>query len=148
MIRPMVMGTRAQQLAMYVVYLAPFQMVSDCPAIYEGRPEFQFIKDVPATWDETRALGGLPGEYVAIARRRGNEWFLGAMTGWTPRELDLPLDFLGAGRYTAEIYCDAKDAGESPQHVAIEKKTVRRISHLDLQLAPGGGCAVRFVPKT
>jgi alpha-glucosidase len=148
MIRPMVMGTRAQQLAMYVVYLAPFQMVSDCPSAYEGQPEFQFIKDVPATWDETRALGGLPGEYVVIARRSGNEWFLGAMTGWTQRELDLPLDFLGAGRYTAEIYGDSKDAGQFPQHVSIEKKTVKRTSRLDLQLAPGGGCAVRFVPKT
>jgi alpha-glucosidase len=73
---PVVMGTRAQQLAMYVVYQAAFQMVSDCPQVYEGRPEFQFIKDVPATWDETRVLDGLPGKDVIIARRLGEQWFL------------------------------------------------------------------------
>jgi alpha-glucosidase len=147
MIRPMVMGTRAQQLAMYVVYLAPFDMVSDCPSIYEGRPEFQFIKDVPATWDETRGLDGRPGEYVVVARRRGSDWYLGAMSGWTPRELEVPLNFLGPGRYTAEIYADASDAAAHPQHVILEKRTVRRSTTLTLRLAPGGGYAVRLIPK-
>jgi len=144
--RPMVMGTRAHQLAMYVVYQAPFQMVSDWPGAYESHPEFQFIKDVPAAWDEIRALNGVPGEYVTIARRHGDDWYLGSMTGWTARDLDLPLSFLGAGKYIAEIYADAPDAGKNPKHVRIEKKKVDRKIRLKAQLAPGGGYAVRFTP--
>ena len=156
--KPMVMGTRAHQLAMYVVYECPFQMVSDYPAAYgfgvpasaDARREaaaFQFIKDVPATWDETRVLHGIPGEYITIARRNGDEWFLGSMTSWTPRSIELPLDFLGAGRYTAEIYADAPDAAQSPKNVTIRTQSVRRTGTLKVQLAPGGGCAVRFVPR-
>jgi alpha-glucosidase len=142
----MVMGTRAQQLAMYVVYEVPSQMVSDCPQNYEGQPAFQFIKDVPATWDETRALDGYPGEFVTIARRHGEAWFVGAMTNWTGRTLQIPLDFLPSGTFTAEIYADAADAAREPKHVRIEKQPVTRSSTLTAQLAPGGGYAVRIVP--
>ena len=145
--RPVVMGTRAHHLAMYVVYESPFQMVSDHPTAYEGQPSFQFIKDVPATWDETKALNGLPGEYVTIARRRGNEWFLGSMTNWSSRQLDIPLTFLGSGRYTAEIYADSPDADRFPKNVTIQKQPVDRTAHLKAQLAPGGGYAVRFRPN-
>jgi len=147
MSQPMVMGTRAHQLAMYAVYQAASQMVSDWPGNYEGQPEFQFIKDVPATWDETKALNGVPGEYITIARRSGNDWYLGSMTGWTPRELNVPLSFLGKGKYTAEIYADAKDADKFPKHVVISKKSVKANGTLKIQLAPGGGCAVRFVSE-
>ena len=143
---PMVMGTRAHHLAMYVVYESPFQMVSDHPSAYEGQPAFEFIKSVPATWDETRVLNGEPGEYVTIARRRGNEWFLGSMTNWTVRQLDIPLTFLGSGRYTAQIYADAKDADRFPKNVIIEKKSVDRATHLKARLAPAGGFAARFRP--
>jgi alpha-glucosidase len=146
-LHPMVMGTRAQQLAMYVVYEAPFQMVSDSPKAYEDQPSFEFIKQVPATWDQTKVLHGGPGEYITIARRKGDEWFLGSMTNWTPRELDVPLGFLGDGRYTAEIYADADDAAQYPKSVTIQKQTVDRNAHLKLRLAPGGGYAVRFVPS-
>ncbi|HTQ31710.1 MAG TPA: glycoside hydrolase family 97 protein [Opitutaceae bacterium] len=144
--QPMVMGTRSHQLAMYVVYQAAFQMVSDWPGNYEGQPAFSFIKDVPTVWDETHVLNGRPGEFVTIARRHGGEWFLGSMTNWTPRELDLPLSFLGDGHYTAEIYADAADADRAPKNVAISKQTVDRSSHLIARLAPGGGYAVRFSP--
>jgi alpha-glucosidase len=142
----MVMGTRAQQLAMYAVYQAAFQMVSDSPKAYEDQPAFDFIKHSPATWDETKVLNGEPGEYITMARRSGQTWFLGSMTNWTPRDLDLPLSFLGEGRYTAEIYADAPDAAQYPKSMAILKKTVDRNSHLAAKLAPGGGYAVRFVP--
>jgi alpha-glucosidase len=141
---PLVMGPRAQQLAMYVVYQAAFQMVSDCPSAYAGAPEFQFIKDVPTTWDETRVLDGLPGDFVTIARRRGQDWFVGSMSNWKPRSLDIPLPFLGSGDYTAEIYADAPDAAQFPQHVVIEKKRVTATTHLTANLAPGGGYAVRI----
>jgi alpha-glucosidase len=145
-IRPMVMGTRAQQLAMYVAYYAPFQMVSDTPKAYEDQPAFGFIQHVPTTWDETRVLSGEPGEYIAIARRKGGEWFLGAITNWTARQLDLPLNFLGNGEYTAEIYADADDAARYPKNISVRREAVDRSIHLKASLAPGGGYAVRFVP--
>jgi alpha-glucosidase len=144
--KPMVMGTRAHQLAMYAIYEAPFQMVSDYPHAYEDQPAFEFIKAAPATWDETRGINGVVGEYVTIARRRGNTWFLGSMTNWSPRQLDIPLAFLGNGRYTAEIYADSTDADRYPKNVSIRKQTVDRNTHLKADLAPGGGLAVRFVP--
>lgn len=145
--KPMVMGTRAHQLAVYAVYEAPFQMVSDYPQAYEGEQAFEFIKSVPATWDETKVINGVPGEYITIARRRGGEWFLGSMTNWTARRLDIPLAFLGNGRYTAEIYADAPDADRFPKKVVVERKEVERTASLEASLAPGGGYAVRFVPR-
>jgi alpha-glucosidase len=144
---PVVMGTRTHQLAMYAVYQAGIQMVADWPKAYEGEPAFEFIKAVPATWSETRVLNGRPGEFVTIARRHGKEWFLGSMTNWNARELDLPLDFLGSGNFMAEVYADAPDADVHPKNVRIETKTVDRNSHLMAKLKPGGGYAVRFVPK-
>jgi alpha-glucosidase len=143
---PMVMGTRAHQLAMYAVYEAAFQMVSDHPGAYKDQPAFEFIKAAPAAWDETRVLNGVPGEFITIARRHGDEWFLGSMTNWNPRTLDLPLAFLGSGRYRAEIYADAADADRLPKNVSITSRTVDKSTHLDARLAPGGGYAVRLVP--
>ena len=142
------MGTRAQQLALYVVFQTPFQMVSDSPQAYLDQPAFQFIRDVPAAWDATRVLNGDPGEYVTIARSHGKEWYLGSITNWTPRELHVPLNFLGAGRYTAEIYQDASDAGTNPKNVSIKKQTVHSGDTLNLSLAKGGGCAIRFMPAS
>lgn len=143
---PMVMGTRAQQLALYVIFQSGLEMVSDSPQAYAGQPAFQFLKDVPASWDEMRVLNGSPGEFITIARRHGKEWYLGSMTNWTPRTLTVPLDFLPAGTYMAQIYEDAPDAAREPKHVAISKKAVTRGQVLTLHLAPGGGCAIRIVP--
>lgn len=145
---PMVMGTRAQQLALYVVFEAPLAMVSDAPSAYTNQPSFQFIRDVPTSWDATRVLNGEPGEFVTIARQHGREWYLGSLTNWTARDLRVPLDFLGSGSYTAEIYEDANDAAEHPKHVAIRKQAVRKGETLTLHLVSGGGCAIRFVPMT
>src|SRR5579875_1388661 len=145
-LHPMVMGTRAQQLALYVIYLAPFQMVSDWPKSYQDQPAFAFIEHVPASWDESRVLNGLPGEYITMARRKGREWFLGSITNWSARELEAPLTFLGSGRYRAEIYQDAEDAAQYPKNVSIQKQTVDQHTRLRIRMAPGGGYAVRFVP--
>lgn len=146
-IRPMVQGTRAQQLAMYVIAYAPFQMVSDAPQAYANQPGFQFIRDVPAAWDETRGLDGFPGESITVARRSGHDWYLGSITNWTARDISVPLDFLGSGTWTAQIYADASDADQVPKHVSIETKTVSQRDTLKLHLAPGGGCAIRFAPN-
>lgn len=144
---PMIMGTRAQQLALYVVFQTPFQMVSDSPQAYADQPAFKFIKDVPAQWDSMRVLNGEPGEFVTIARRHGQQWYLGSTTNWTPRELHVPLDFLGTGRYVAEIYEDAADAGTHPKDVTIRRQVVTNGEKLTLRLASGGGCAIRFSPQ-
>lgn len=142
---PMAMGTRSQQLALYVIFQTPIQMVSDSPQMYADQPAFQFIRDVPAAWDTTKVLNGEPGEFVTIVRRHGSDWYLGSITNWTPRTLEVPLSFLGSGEYRAEIYADGSDAGSNPKHVAIRKQTVRNGQTLTLKLAPGGGCAIRFV---
>lgn len=142
--RPMVMGTRAQQLAMYVVYEAPFQMVSDCPQAYKDQPAFDFIKSVPTTWDETRGLAGAPGQFVTIARRHGTDWFIGSMSNWQPRRLEIPLTFLGPGHFLAEIYADSPDSDRFPKKILKQKKRVSAATVLKAQLAPGGGYAVRL----
>jgi alpha-glucosidase len=144
--KPMVMGTRAHHLAMYVIYESPIQMVSDYPNAYKGQPSFQFIKDVPAIWDETKVLNGIPGEYITIARRKGDNWFVGSMTNWNPRKLNITLDFLSDGLYLAEIYMDASDSGLYPKNNIIKKISVNRNQQLELKLASGGGYAVRFRP--
>ncbi|HEY4045806.1 MAG TPA: glycoside hydrolase family 97 protein [Acidobacteriaceae bacterium] len=146
-VSPMIMGTRAQQLALYVVFQTPFQMVSDSPQAYANQPAFQFIREVPTSWDSMHVLNGEPGEFVTIARNHGKEWYLGSITNWTPRDLHVPLKFLGAGRYKVEIYQDASDAGTNPKNVSIRKQIVRSGEELTLHLASGGGCAIRFVPE-
>jgi alpha-glucosidase len=144
---PMAMGTRAQQLALYVVFPTPFQMVSDSPEAYAGQPAFQFIKDVPVTWDETRVLNGEPGEFATIARRHGQGWYVGSITNWTPRDIILPLSFLGSSTYTAQIYEDGKSAATDPKQVEIREQPVTRSESLRIHLAPGGGFAIRIIPR-
>lgn len=143
---PMVMGTRSQQLALYVVFDEPLAMVSDTPSAYANQPAFRFIKEVPTSWDTTKVLNGEPGEFVTIARRHGDEWYLGSLTNWTPRDLSLPLRFLGQGVYKAEFYEDAPDAAQNPKRVSIRQQNVSSSETLILHLASGGGCAIRFVP--
>jgi alpha-glucosidase len=143
---PVTMGTRAHQLALFVVFESPFMVLADHPEAYRGQKELAFLSAVPATWDETRVLKGRPDEFVAIARRSGREWYIGAITDWDERELELPLEFLGAGDYTAEMYTDAPDAAVEPKHTTVEQKNVTRSSLLKVKLAPGGGAAIRIRP--
>ena len=143
---PMVMGTRAHHTALYVIYQAQLGMVSDYPAAYDGQPEFEFIKKCPATWDGLKVLDGLPGDYITLARRKGDEWYIGSITNWQPRSLTVPLSFLKSGKYRAEIYADAADAGTSPKHTVISKQLVTNKTVLSARLAAGGGYCVRLVP--
>jgi alpha-glucosidase len=144
--KPMVMGTRAHQLALYVVFDSPLMMVSDYPEAYKGQKDFEFIKEVPSSWDETHVVSGKVGEFVALARRSGVAWYLGGITNHDSRELDIPLEFLGAGEFTAEIYSDAPDAGVHPKHTTIEPRRVTASTSLKVFLAAGGGVAVRLSP--
>ena len=145
--RPMVMGTRCHQLAMFVVYESPLAMVCDDPAAYRGQPGLEFIRDVPTTWDATKVLDGRIGEYIAIARQHGTRWYLGAMTDWTARTLRLPLAFLGRGVFDAEIYRDGADADDHPTHVTVTHRSVTPRTVLTVRLAQGGGLAIVFKKK-
>jgi alpha-glucosidase len=144
--QPVVMGTRAHQLALYVVYESPFMMVSDYPGAYEGQKELDFIRVVPVTWDETRVVAARVPDYIAVARRKGNEWYLGAITGWRPVDLNIPMSFLGGGQFTAEVYADAADAADNPKNTARTEEKVVAGSTLKLKLVSGGGAAVRIRP--
>src|SRR5436853_5385334 len=95
--RPLMAGTRCHMLAMYVVLENYLQMVCDYPAAYEGEQGFDFIKEVPTTWDETEVIDAKVGEYISIARRKGNDWYIGTITNHEAREVKIPLNFLGGG---------------------------------------------------
>ncbi len=147
-----ILSTIAKQLALYVVLYSPVVMAADTPENYAKYPAaFQFIKDVPTDWSDTRVLNGAVGDYVTIARkvRGGDDWFLGAVGDESARNLDISLDFLDPGRvYTAQIYRDGPDADyrTAKRHaIVIETRKVRREDRLTLALAPGGGQAIRFV---
>jgi alpha-glucosidase len=145
-IAPMSQGTRAHQLAMYVVYESPLVMLSDYPEAYEGQPALEFIEKVPTVWDETRFLAGEPAQYIALARKKDDSWYLGAMSNWDPRDLELPLSFLGDGEYGATIFADGPDAATEGTSLDISKRTVTAGDRLALKLAPGGGAAVILTP--
>jgi alpha-glucosidase len=131
---------------MDVVYESPLVMVSDYPEAYEGQPGLEFIEKVPAVWDDTKVLNGEPAGHVTIARRNGDNWYLGAMTNWDPRELEIPLSFLGAGEYEARIYADGPDADKDATSLSISRKRVTAGDKLAVHLAPGGGAAVILTP--
>jgi len=142
---PMSMGTRCNQLAMYVMYEAPFQMLSDNPTTYMKEQECtDFIAKVPTTTDETVALDGKVGEFAAIARKKGETWFVGAMSNWTPRELTLDLSFLGAGNYQAVIFKDGMNADRDGTDYKKEVIKINSGDKLKIQLAPGGGWTARI----
>jgi alpha-glucosidase len=142
----MVMGTRAHQTALFVVYESPFEMVSDYPEVYRGTKELAFLGKVPTSWDETRVLNAKVGDYITIGRRHGKEWYVGSITGSHAVELDIPLEFLPQGNFVAEIYSDAKDAGDNPTHTVLETKTVNRTMRLKANMVSGGGQAIRIRP--
>jgi len=143
---PMAPNTRAHELALYVVLESPLMMVSDYPEHYAGQHDFEFIKQVPVTWDEIRVLNGRPMENITVARRSGKDWYLGAITNWDARTVQVPLSFLGEGKYTAEIYADAPDAATNATHTTFTTQPVTRSTVLDIKMAPGGGNAIRIHP--
>lgn len=143
-----VQGTRAHQLAQYVVYFSPLQMLPDSPEVYgQNLGDFKFLRDVPTVWDDTKFISGEVAEYVAVARRSGEDWYIGVLSGDSERVVDLPLAFLAEGQYKAEIYRDADDAAQNPEHVHREVQDVHRGSTLEAKLAIGGGYAVRITPS-
>lgn len=144
---PMSSGTRCHQLAMYVIYESPLQMLSDSPSNYLREPEaMEFLAPVPSVWDETVVLDAKIGEYAAVARRHGKDWYVGAMTNWSGREVELRFDFLPQGQFAMTSYEDGVNADRAGSDYRMKKTRVTRQTVLKVRLAPGGGWAARIVP--
>lgn len=138
---PQTQTTRAAELAKYVVFESPLQSVADSPDAYRNQPGVDFLSAVPATWDETRFIGGTIAESIVLARRKGDRWYIGAMTD-APRQVSVPLSFLGKGQYTARIWAD----GAGPTDLAVSTRAVGGVDTLTLNLNPSGGGAVILAP--
>jgi alpha-glucosidase len=141
---PEVLSTRCHMLAMYVVLESYLGMVCDTPDAYEGQDGFEYINELPSTWDEIKVLTASVNEYVTIARRNKNTWYVGTLNNTTVRNIPVSLDFLGDGNYTAEIYTDAKDADKKPNHLIKESKFVTKKDIIILQLAASGGSVMKI----
>jgi len=140
-------GTRAQELALLVIYESPILCVCDHPDHYRDQPGAEFLKLVPAVWDQTVGVNGQVGQFVTVAKRSGEVWMLGTITNWTARRHEIPLDFLDEGPYEATIWRDGPRAAKNADDLARETRTVTSKDRLALALAPGGGAVVRLVPK-
>ncbi len=138
--QPMSPGTRCHQLGMYVVFESPLQMLADNPSNYYREPVcMEFLEAVPSVWDDTKVLDAKVSDYILIARRSGSTWFVGAMTDWDARELDLDLSFLGDGNYSMQIWKDGVNADKHASDFTKEELQVTNSSKLQISLAPGGG---------
>ncbi len=145
--QPMSQGTRCHQLAMYIMYEAPFEMLSDNPTIYMKEPEsLNFIASVPTTFDETVALNGKVGEYAAIARRKNDTWFIGAMSNWDAHDITIDLSFLKDGNYEAEIFKDGINADRDATDYKREGIKVSAKDKINVHLSTGGGWVAKIYP--
>jgi alpha-glucosidase len=137
---PNVQTTRGHGLGMFVVFESPFQMVADSPDVYENAAGFDFIRVVPTTWDETRFIAGDIDDYVVVARRKGKDWYVGAMGNEQAHAVKVLLAFLGEGRFKAKIWQD----GDAPTELKVTEQQVEAGDSLELALAPSGGAAIRI----
>lgn len=135
-------GTRAFQMALYVILESGVQMLADNPTrYYQNEDCTRYIASVPTTWDETRALEAKAGEYVVVAKRKGSKWFIGGITNPTPRDFKLKLDFLGAGSHKLTAFKDGINADYQAMHYNKVEQTVTSASTIDVHMAPNGGWA-------
>lgn len=147
--RPMSLGTRCHQLAMYVVYEGPLQMLADSPSHYLKEPEvMEFLGPVPTVWDETFVLAAQIGDYVIIARRNGRDWYVGAMTDWTARDFEIDLSFLPEGNFQMTSFADGTNADRSGNDYKKSIQSVDKTTKLKIHLMGGGGFAARLTPAT
>lgn len=138
-------GTRCHQLAMYTVFESPFSMLCDSPTMYLHEPEcLEYISEIPTVWDETRVLGGEIAEHITIARRSGEDWYIGSMTNWTPRDFTLDLSFLPEGSYTMTVYRDGPNADKVAREYRREEYTISSGEQVSIHMAPGGGWAAKI----
>ena len=142
---PMSQGTRCRQLAAYIVFDAPLAMISDRPSNYEKELEcFNFMAKIPTVWEQTVPLENKISEYVSVARKNGNEWYIGGMTDWNERELIFDLSFLGEGNYQAELFTDGVNANRIASDYRKEVINIPANRKLTVKMAQGGGFAARI----
>jgi len=145
--KPMSQGTRCQQLAMYVVFESPLQMLADNPSHYRGEPEcMAFLSAVPTVWDETVVLDGKVSDYIVLARRSGDTWYLAAMTDWDPRDVEIDLSFLPKNAYSVKSWEDGANAEKYAGDFRARESTAEEGDTLTVHLAPGGGFAAILKP--
>jgi alpha-glucosidase len=142
-------GTRCHQLAMFVVYDNPMEIFSGNPSQAWLEPKFtELLANIPTTWDETKIIDGKVGKYIVTARQKGNEWFIGGMTNWTPRDVDLKFDFLDpAGTYKATICKDGINADRYAADYVLSDTILQKSDVMKIHLAPGGGFVIKLTKK-
>lgn len=139
-------GTRCRQLAEYIIFDSPINMLCDNPSIYRQEPECtEFIAAVPTTWDNTVAINGIVGEYITLAKQKGDTWYVGSLTNWDAREMEIDLSFLPAGNYRAEIFKDGVNADKVARD--YKKKTIDLPANKKMKIfmAPGGGYVMKIM---
>lgn len=142
---PVTIGTRARQLARYVVYLDPLNMAADSPAAYDADPRgLALLVETPDAWDETKVLNGAVGKYITVARRNGKTWYVGMMTDGHARGFTIPLAFLGPGRFTAETWTDDTSHPNEPTRIVYRKRSVTARDHITAGTLPAGGAVIRI----
>lgn len=142
---PMSQGTRCRQLALYVIFESPLNMLCDTPSNYEREAECSnFITRIPTVWDETRVLDGKLGEYIITARRKGNIWYVGGITNWQERDVELDFSFLGEQVFCGTLFKDGVNAHRVGRDYCCETINVDRKTNLKIHLAPGGGFVIRL----
>ncbi|MFH0758465.1 MAG: glycoside hydrolase family 97 catalytic domain-containing protein [Bacteroidota bacterium] len=138
-------GTRCHQLAMYVVYLQPWAMLNDIPTAYAKEPEyFNILKSIPTTWDESKVLQAEAGEYVVMARRKEEAWYIGAMTNWNERNIEIDLSFLSDGHYSATLLSDGINANRLASDYQISHELLDKNEKITLELKQGGGAFIKL----
>lgn len=141
-----VLGTRAMQLAQFVVYDSPFMVACDSPENYKGQEASEFLKKVKTIWDDTKVLNGQVGEFITTARRSGNEWFIGSMNNSESRTLEVKLDFLPEGKFKIVAFEDAPDAAINAENTLKSSRTITRADVVTIKMASGGGFAAYLLP--
>ena len=143
---PMSQGTRCRQLALYVVFESPFNMLCDNPGNYMREPEStDFIAGIPTVWDESIVLDGKMGEYIVTARRQGNVWYVGGITDWTARDIEVDCSFLGDDKtHNATLFKDGVNAHRVGRDYKRESLSIKKNNKLKIHLAPGGGFALQI----
>jgi alpha-glucosidase len=144
---PRVLGTRGHQLGLYVCIDNPAPMVADYPAAYRDQPGFDFVREVPTWWDETRVLQAEVGRLLVTARRRAAVWYLGAIAAGEAREVALPLDFLAPGEHELRLWRDGAEVARDPNLLEVEQRVLRAGETLRVLVGSGGGFVARFEPR-
>lgn len=144
---PMSLGTRAHEAALFVVYESPLQMLCDSPSNYEGAPDYlDLLAGMPVVWDETVGIDAAIGEYLLMARRSGDKWYIAALTDWNPRDMEVRLDFLPKGKWSMETFADGANAHREATDTKSGRQTVSSGETVKFHMAPGGGWVAILTP--